>query len=201
MRDQLTSKLLGRLGRKEKPYEVRDTRLKGFLVRVQPTGAMTFYVEAGRGRRIALGRVGVADLDEARNQAKLVIAEVYQGKDPVAALRKAKSKTLRSFIDDVYAPWARANLRTAEATVARLKSSFASILDAKLGGLTAWQVERWRAARLAAGAKPTTVNRDFDDLRSSLSKAVTWGLLTGNPIAAVKRLRGRLERVSSLPFE
>ena len=42
-------------------------------------------------------------------------------------------------------------------------------------------------ARLKAGAKPTTVNRDLDDLKSSLAKATAWGLLDAHPIASVKR--------------
>ena len=50
-------------------------------------------------------------------------------------------------------------------------------------------VEKWRAARLKAGAKPTTVNRDLDDLRSALAKAVAWKLLEAHPLADVKRSR------------
>ena len=101
--------------------------------------------------------------------------------------RVAKAHTLRSFIEEEYAPWAEANIRTAAATVARLKASFAEHLDKKLGDLTPWIIEKWRAARLKDGAKPATVNRDLDDLKSSLTKAAAWGLIEANPIAGVKR--------------
>jgi integrase len=101
--------------------------------------------------------------------------------------RQAKAHTLRTFIDEEYAPWANENIRTATATVARLKAGFGEHLDKKLGELTPWIIEKWRTARLKAGAKPATVNRDLDDLKSSLNKAVAWALLDANPLAGVKR--------------
>src|SRR4051812_31551525 len=57
-----------------KPFEVRDTRVKGFLLRVQPSGAMTYYAEYGRGKRIAIGRADVIAPDKARERAKEVLA-------------------------------------------------------------------------------------------------------------------------------
>lgn len=86
--------------------------------------------------------------------------------------RVAKVHTLRSFIDEEYEPWARANIRTGAATVARLKAGFAEYLDKKLDELTPWLIEKWRATRLKGGAKPVTANRDLDNLKSSLNKAV-----------------------------
>ena len=70
----------------DKPYEVRDTRLKGLLLRVQPSGVMTFYVEYARGKRVKLGRVGVLTPMLARNQARQILADAYQGKDPMTEL-------------------------------------------------------------------------------------------------------------------
>jgi len=172
-----------------KPFEVRDTRVKGFLLRVQPSGAMTYYAEYRRGKRIAIGRSDVIAPDRARERARDILAGAQFGEDPMEERRLAKAHTLRSFIEEVYEPWAKANIRTSAATVARLNASFAEHLDKKLGDLTAWIVEKWRASRINKGAKPATVNRDLDDLKSSLTKAVAWGLLEANPIAAVKRSR------------
>jgi integrase len=172
-----------------KPFEVRDTRTKGFLLRVQPSGSMTYYAEYGRGKRITLGRSDLLAPDKARARAKDILASAQFGEDPMEERRLAKAHTLRSFIDEAYAPWAEENIRTASATVARLKASFAEHLDKKLGDLTPWIIEKWRTARLKAGAKAATVNRDLDDLKSSLNKAVAWELLDANLIAGVKRSR------------
>jgi integrase len=170
-----------------KPFEIRDARVKGFLLRVQPSGAMTYYVEYGRGKRIALGRSEVIAPDKARERARDILAGAQFGEDPMEERRLAKAHTLGSFVDEVYLPWAEANIRTAAATVARLKASFAEHLDKKIGDLTPWIVEKWRAGRLKDGAKAATVNRDLDDLKSSLTKAAVWGLIEANPIAGVKR--------------
>ena len=73
----------------------------------------------------------------------------------------------------------------------RLRANFPDLQNKKLGrGRNAWVAEKWRAARLKAGAKPSTVNRDLDDLRSALAKAVTWGeLIEAHPLNGVKRSR------------
>jgi hypothetical protein len=189
MQALLGNSLVKQLRPDAKPFEVRDTRVKGFLLRVQPSGAMTYYVEYARGKRKRIGRSDVIAVEPARERARDVLAGVQFGEDPLEERRPAKAHTLRSFIDEEYTPWAAANIRTAHATVARLNASFAEHLDKKLGDLTPWIVEKWRVARIRDGAKPATVNRDLDDLKSSLTKAVAWGLLEASPIAGVKRSR------------
>jgi integrase len=181
--------LVKQLRPRAKPFEVRDTRVKGFLLRVQSSGAMTYYVEYRRGRRIKIGRSDVITPDRAREHARDILATAQFGGDPMEERRLANAHTLRSFVDEVYRPWAVANIRTAAATVKRLQSSFAELSEKKLGDLTPWIIEKWRASRIKHGAAPATVNRDLDDLKSSLTKAVAWGLLEANPIAGVKRSR------------
>jgi integrase len=189
MRALIGNSLVKRLRPSAKPFEVRDTRVKGFLLRIQPSGAMTYYAVYGRGKRISLGRADALSPDRARERARDVLAGVQFGEDPMDERRLAKAHSLRSFVDEVYEPWAQANIRTASATVARLNASFAEHLDKQLGDLTPWIIEKWRAARIRDGAKAATVNRDLDDLKSSLTKAVAWGLIEANPIASVKRAK------------
>ena len=40
-----------------KPYELRDAKLSGLLLRVQPSGVKTWYLEFERGKRVRLGRL------------------------------------------------------------------------------------------------------------------------------------------------
>lgn len=173
----------------DRPYEVRDTRLKGLLLRVQPSGVMTWYVEWARGQRQSLGRADAVKIDAAREWAREILAKHYAGEDPKAERRAAKVHTFRSFVDDVYSPWAESNIKTHKATLARLRASFPDLQEKSLADVTPWLIEKWRSAKLKAGAKASTVNRDLDDLRSALAKAVTWELLTSNPAAGVKRSR------------
>jgi integrase len=88
-------------------YFVWDRDLKGFGLRVQPTGEKSYVVKyrAGSGRnaptrRLTLGRVGKLTPDEARRLAKATLGSVAHGFDP-AALRTAERRapTLRELAD------------------------------------------------------------------------------------------------------
>ncbi|WP_350187831.1 site-specific integrase [Thalassobaculum sp.] len=189
MQGVISERLLNKLKPAEAPYEVRDTRMTGFLVRVQPSGLMTFYVEYARGKRYKLGRTDAVKPEAAREAAKGILADAHLGKDPMEAKRAAKAHTFAEFVDEVYAPWAEQNVKSHRNTLTRLRANFPDLSKKKLGEITAWLVEKWRSARLKGGARPSTVNRDLDDLRSVLAKAVKWGHLQANPVVDVKRSR------------
>ncbi|MCZ6720052.1 MAG: site-specific integrase, partial [Proteobacteria bacterium] len=172
-----------------RPYEIRDTQLKGLLLRVQPSGVKSFYVEYGRGKRLNLGRADAVKPTQARQEARNVLAEAYKGKDPIAASRRAKARSFGEFVVELYKPWAEEHIRTSDETIRRLERSFPEFQKLKLEDISPYLVEKWRTARRKAGAKPGTVNRDLDDLKSCLAKAVAWGLLTEHPIVNVRRLR------------
>ena len=185
----ISNGLVNSLKPQAKPFEVRDTRLKGLLLRVQPDGVMSYVVEYGRGKRLTVGRADALAPAQARNRARAILADAYAGNHPMAARRRARAHTLASFVDEVYKPWAETNIRTTKGALYRLRANFPDLQDKKLGEINAWVVEKWRAARLKAGAKPATVNRGLDDLRAALAKAVAWGLLGAHPLTDVKRSR------------
>ena len=189
MNSVISNSLVANLKPADKPYEVRDTRLKGLLLRVQPSGVMAYYVEWERGKRINLGRADAVTPAQAREQAKAMLAEAYKGNDPSAPRKALKEHTLKSFLDELYEPWAKANVRSFYNTMTRLRVIFASMLDKKLGDITPLDIEKWRTNRLNSGTKPSTVNRDLDDLKSSLTKAALW--LDGfvSPLANIKRIK------------
>lgn len=82
-----------------------DAELKGFGLKVEPSGVMTWIVEyrpgaGGRGtakRRVTLGKLGALTPDEARGLAKNVLAKVHAGEDPAAL--KAEAKAARTIAD------------------------------------------------------------------------------------------------------
>ena len=94
-------------------YLLWDTELKGFALRVAPTGTKTFilrYRPRGAGGRapkrfIVLGRYGVISPDEARHKAKVILGAVAAGQDPAKERAEAPTaitltKLVQLFVDE-----------------------------------------------------------------------------------------------------
>jgi integrase len=193
-RPRLTGATLRAAKPEETPYELRSERCPGLLLRVQPSGAQTYWVQVGRGKRTKLGDAKVLALDQAVDRARRVLV------DPAAyAKEKHKAATLESFIDDHYKPWALAHLKTADDTLRRLKSSFGKKFYAKrLDEIRLPDVERWRTDAINAGLAKATVNRNLVALRSVLSKAVEWNALDAHPLRGFKPLQVANEKTRFL---
>lgn len=179
--------LLKSIGPKEKAYEVRDTRLKGFLLRVQPTGIMTYYAEYARGQRIKVGRHPATTANEAREEAKKVIGSALKGENPQTVKKRERAHTLKSFIDEDYSVWVKANTKTGKATVKRIQASFSFLLLTHLVDIEPLRVEKWRTERLMLGRKPATLNRDLVALKACLAKAKEWGFISVHPLTSMKQ--------------
>src|SRR5260221_3010995 len=85
-RKNFTDANVSDLEKREKKYEVWDTKLPGLCVRVEASGKKTFYFVyalAGRVRWYGIGPAGMG-ADVARVEAKKLIGDVARGGDPQA---------------------------------------------------------------------------------------------------------------------
>lgn len=107
-RAKITKRLVDSLQPEISRYVVYDTEVKGFGVRVTPSGAATYIVEYrpdGGGRnvtkkRMSLGRVGEITPEEARNLARHRLGEVRHGLDPLEDRQtKRREMTVIGLID------------------------------------------------------------------------------------------------------
>jgi integrase len=190
MQIALTQTIAEKAESQTRPYEIRDVRLKGLLLRVQPSGVKTYYCEYERGKRMRVGRADVLGLSEARAEARKIMGAFFQGVDPGAEKKRKRSvATYGEYLDVHYEPWAKAHQKTYAANLHRLRAAFKPFLGTPMSMITALDVEKWRAKRLEKGLTGATVNRDMIALKSSLNRAVDWELLPANPIAKVKKVR------------
>ena len=174
----------------EKPFTISDSRLRGFMVRVQPSGVRSYYARWGRSGIQVIGKVGEFTPDEARERCQKILGNVAHGRPPLHGLDGAEGLTLGQFVTDTYRPWLKAHRPdTADDALAKLKRHFAIWNSRPLSGITAEDIENWKVRRLNEGTAPSTVLRDVMALSGVLTRAVKLSKLADNPIRRVERPR------------
>jgi integrase len=173
----------------DKPIEIRDCDVRGFILRIEPTGTKTFYAEWARGQRTRIGDANITTLELARDTAIQKIAEGKRGEIPEPQIR-SRIPTLKRFVDERYHDWAVANQKSGEANCKRINSAFSGLINNRIDKITPWQIDKFKAERKKDGTNPATINRDIKGLKAALNKAVEWELIKSNPIRSVKPLKG-----------
>jgi hypothetical protein len=95
---KLTKRTVDAATAREDRYDVWDSQLRGFGVRLSTTGTKTFILRyrprrAGRSapkRFMTLGRYGPVTVEEARDRATKLLGAVADGQDPAAAMTQAQ---------------------------------------------------------------------------------------------------------------
>jgi len=183
----------------EKPFQVHDTRLKGFILRIQPSGQMTYYYEYtlnGKRNRVKIGTTKEVNPTLARDRAEDFSADVIKGINPSAARREARlnSLTLEDYLTEEYEPWIKGErrFRSWKETLRQIRSSFRDLLKKPLTDPAfSNYVEKHRTARLNTGIKKSTIDREVGSLKAVFAHAVRNKeiQLTIHPLATVKALR------------
>ena len=190
MRAALTQMAIVKLPIPSAKVDHRDTRLKGLVLRVMPSGTKSYYCEYARGKRVWLGRADVLGVSEARESARAILADFYRGIDPIEARKpKAVMPTYREYLDGDYAAWARSSQKAYGQNLKRLATAFKKLLDKPLDKITGLDIERWRAGEVERGLSNQTINRDISSIKASFNRAVDWGILPVNPLAKIKKAR------------
>ena len=198
--EQITKRTVDLIQPRDKPFILFDAAIKGFGVRVMPTGARSFILEyrpgaGGRGvakRRLTLGRYGAMTVDQARAAALDALAHVRLGHDPQA--EKSGERASPTVADLI-------GLFTVEHVDAKLKAGTAQgykIALEKLrtahGGIKAAQLTRAQVAALHAQMRgnPYGANQFLAITSKLYSWASDRGLLPGghaNPAARIDRYK------------
>ena len=94
-----------------RPQPARDVflwcgELRGFGVRVKPSGIRTFLIQyrtrRGATRRYSIGQYGRVTVEQARREAKIKLADVARGEDPSEARRVARDARTVADLCDSY---------------------------------------------------------------------------------------------------
>ncbi|PIR22156.1 MAG: hypothetical protein COV44_09465 [Deltaproteobacteria bacterium CG11_big_fil_rev_8_21_14_0_20_45_16] len=192
-RVKITARVVQGLKPKDKRYEIHDCELKGFFVRVQPSGRMSYfqtYFIGGKRQKYLLGDLKALTVAHAREQAIQILADASRNKNPREELKKQRVPSLSDFVQKQYGPWVLENRKAGKPTLKHLTSSvYSDFHSKKLNEVSAWLIEKWRTRRRKDGIEFSTINRDVSRLRALLYKAIEWGVINEHPFSKVKQYR------------
>lgn len=210
-----------------------DTELKGFGLRVMPSGLRTFVLQYrnadGVQRRMNVGRYGVLTVEQARDIAKLKLAEVIGGGDPAEKVRQAREGMTVSEMCDWYLVEARAGnilgrkntpikASSLDMDESRIRTHIVPLLGKRMvKTLTIAAIEQMqtdikngKTARPRTGGRggmatggPGVASRCLGTLQAIIGHAKHKGLLEVHPTQGAKKLAGKKKtrRLSSAEIE
>lgn len=104
MKKMITERMVKSVKPAAATYIVYDNQIRGFGVRVTPTGTVSFvlnYSVHGRERRLTLGRYPEISATMARQEALDRRREIYDGHDPLATRNRARAvPTIAQFSEE-----------------------------------------------------------------------------------------------------
>jgi len=174
-------------------YDVRDRELKGFGVRVLPSGAKRYFIHSQhQGRRVwkIIGKAESIGADEAREQARTLVASIRAG---IGDESLAPPDTLfETVAEEVFHRYAR-NWKASTLKVNRVyyrKQILPWFEGRPIAGITAQDVRRWLAS---LHETPVAADRSAPVLSVIMRQAEVYGYRPegSNPCAGIRRYRRR----------
>jgi len=157
-------------------YVLLDGEVPGLELRVGATGTASFLLwyrtKAGVRRHQKIGVAGAVTLDDARARARKLLVSVADGQDPTAKVRveAEQQRTVRKYLEDVFAPLWLAGRKAGEDTKARILSTWKPLLDVPLKALSRDRIAEVlleRKAHVSGG----TMRRTWNPFRKMLAHA------------------------------
>lgn len=158
-------------------YCVWDTALKGFGLRVRPSGKRSWFVRLrlrGRHQRITLGDVGDIDVQRARQEARRHLAKAALDGLPKRTAAKA-APLLADYFDEFWADRAHnwkpsTRLRNQQAWTREIMPVFGQV---PIDAITTSDIHRWRDSH--AGPREAIYNRAIPVFSAIMAYAEVLG--------------------------
>ena len=172
-------------------YDVRDRDLKGFGVRVMPSGAKRYFIHSQHQGRRTWKIVGDADAigaDDARGRAKTLLAAIRDGGDADSAA--PPDTPFETVADEVFRRYAR-NWKPSTLKVNRYyyRNQILPCFEGRpIAAITVSDVRRWFAS---LHNTPVAADRSAPVLSVIMRQAEVYGYRPEgtNPCAGIKRYR------------
>ena len=186
---RLNESRLEALRPRKAPYDIRDSELKGFGVRVLPTGGKRFFIHSQHeGRRIwkTVGDVGSIGLDEARRQATELLAAVRRDEPPALPEERLFEVVAEEVFDRYGRHWKPG---TVKVNRNYLRSTILPRFRGRnIADITKQDVQGWFASLRAT---PVAADRSAPILSVIMRQAELYGYRPegSNPCTGIRRYR------------
>ncbi|MDE0335284.1 MAG: site-specific integrase [Defluviicoccus sp.] len=188
-RVRLSESRIEALKARKTPYDIRDGELRGFGIRVLPSGAKRFFVHSQHGgKRLwkTIGDAGSMDLDEARRRAREALAAIRRDEAPALP----EEKLFEAVAEEVFNRYGR-NWKPGTLKVNR--NYFRNTILPWFGGMNIadiakQDVQRWFASLRAT---PVAADRSAPILSVIMRQAELYGYRPegSNPCVGIRRYR------------
>lgn len=212
---RLTKRVVEALAPRSERYVVWDSELKGFGVRVTPQGRKTYLVRyrttGGADRRLTLTTHGVMTTEEAREQARLALADAAMGGDPQGLKAERRAEMTMKALCELYMAEGTATKKDTTLRIDRIRIE--RHINPRLGSRKVTDITRGDIQRLMIDvgnghirgeATPHTrggkgaASRTVGLLGGIFTFAQERGLVESNPVRGLKRYKdNRRERFLS----
>lgn len=197
---RLTQRRVDALRPRRRVQTVRDTELKGYGVRVMPSGASRYFIHSQHlGRRVwkTVGDAAVMTEPEARARARSMLAALREGRDPEAA--EPGDPLFETVAEEVFERYGRRwKPRTLRVNRVYLRRQILPCFAGRpIADITREEVQAWFRS---LHATPAAANRSAPILSVIMQQAEAWGYRPedSNPCKGIRRYpRGRSERFLS----
>jgi len=190
---------------RDTPYELRDTMIPGFLLKVTPIGRKIFMVayvaNNGQRRKPSIGRFGEITVEQARSIAQDLLADVRRGKDPSVEKSAARqAPTVKELFERFMTDYSE--LRNKPSTIRSNRGYGKLHVIPHLGQMKVPDVTRPDIAHLmkTLSRAPTNANRVLSMIRKMFNMAEVWGLRPdgSNPCRHIQKYpqRGRTRLIT-----
>lgn len=182
--------------------EYFDTLIRGLYVDVLASERMSYRVRYRQDKKQRIHTLGDARLltvNEAREQARLVLRKVLAGGDPKSSDLLAEGLSLESFFIGHYLPYVKSYKRSwaTDETMIRIHL-LPALGDQAMGSIIAPDIARVVEAMKISNYAPATINRLLILLRYGYALAMRWEMdgIDRNPAKEIKDLRcdNKIER-------
>ncbi len=179
---------------------VRDAELKGYGIRIMPSGAKRYFIHSQhRGHRVwkIVGDAAVMPEAEARTRARSMLAALHDDRDIEA--EASGDALFETVAEEVFTRYGRRwKPRTLAVNRRYLRSQILPFFAGRpVAEIDREEVQRWFRS---LHATPAAANRSAPILSVIMQQAEAWGLRpeTGNPCKGIRRYRQkRCERFLS----